>query len=503
MPSFYAKQWRRLLSSFSPQIRCLVAEMAQAHNQALAEHFYSAMLEDEAAAGLLSHEQVHARLMGSMRQWIAQVLSAQPEDDLEPLVQHQVKIGEIHARVDVPVHLVLRGARRLKDGWHHLLAQHHPEQQTLASQMVAAVIDHAMEAMSQGYAVSRDSNSRTKEAYRLFSVTQNLTTVREQRRAELLAWENQCLYLHALGAESQPLSSLASSNFGLWFRHKGADMFQGAPAAQSILDAIERIDQELLPALMRAKSGEVAQPLLQLHEQVRHMAMNLEALFTQNSELDAGRDVLTQLLNRKFLPVVLSKEVSYARKSAAAFSVLTIDIDFFKQINDQHGHEGGDMVLQQMAVLLSHNIRGGGLPVPPGGRGVPDGAGRYRQRRGPARGREAAQAGGAGALPVAAQPDPGRHHQCGGGDLRRPSRLPAHPAPKRCGAVPRQDRRPQSRAGGRTGRLSPPTQPGACGPGCCAGLRGVQARRFSTSNMSNWPCAWVARKRTARRLPSA
>ena len=359
MPSFYANQWRRLLSSFSPQIRRLVAEMAQAHNQALAEHFYSAMLEDEAAAGLLSHEQVHARLMGSMRQWIAQVLSAQPEDDLEPLVQHQVKIGEIHARVDVPVHLVLRGARRLKDGWHHLLAQHHPEQQTLASQMVAAVIDHAMEAMSQGYAVSRDSNSRTKEAYRLFSVTQNLTTVREQRRAELLAWENQCLYLHALGAESQPLSNLASSNFGLWFRHKGADMFQGAPAAQSILDAIERIDQELLPALMRAKGGEVAQPLLQLHEPVRHMTMNLEALFTQNSERDAGRDVLTQLLNRKFLPVVLSKEVSYARKSAAAFSVLTIDIDFFKQINDQHGHEGGDMVLQQMAALLSHNIRGG------------------------------------------------------------------------------------------------------------------------------------------------
>ena len=37
MPSFYAKQWRRLLSSFSPQIRCLVAEMAQAHKQALAE----------------------------------------------------------------------------------------------------------------------------------------------------------------------------------------------------------------------------------------------------------------------------------------------------------------------------------------------------------------------------------------------------------------------------------------------------------------------------------
>ncbi len=59
-------------------------------------------------------------------------------------------------------------------------------------QLASTVIDHAMELMSQGYVVSRDSNSRTQEAYRLFTMTQNLATVREQRRAELLDWENQC-----------------------------------------------------------------------------------------------------------------------------------------------------------------------------------------------------------------------------------------------------------------------------------------------------------------------
>lgn len=359
MFSFYANEWRRLLLGFDTESSAVLAQIAQTHNQVLAEHFYSAMLEDEAASGLLSHEQVQSRLMGSMRRWIVQVLSAKVDDDLGALVAHQVKIGEVHARIDVPVHLVLRGARSLKEGLRAVLRQDAAACYAEAMQMAATLIDHAMEAMSQGYAVSRDRNARTTEAYRLFSVTQNLATVREQRRAELLDWENQCLYLHAMGAGSQPLSGLSTSDFGLWFRHKGVDIFNGAPATQSILDAIEQIDSHLLPALMQAKGADVALPLLQLREQSRHIAMSLESLFTQNSELDAGRDALTQLLNRKFLPVVLSKEVAYARKHASTFSVVSMDIDHFKRINDQHGHEGGDMVLQQVALTLSNNIRGG------------------------------------------------------------------------------------------------------------------------------------------------
>lgn len=359
MFSFYANEWRRLLLGFDTESSAVLAQIAQTHNQVLAEHFYSAMLEDEAASGLLSHEQVQSRLMGSMRRWIVQVLSAKVDDDLGALVAYQVKIGEVHARIDVPVHLVLRGARSLKEGLRAVLRQEATACYAETIQMAATLIDHAMEAMSQGYAVSRDRNARTTEAYRLFSVTQNLATVREQRRAELLDWENQCLYLHAMGAGNQPLSSLSTSDFGLWFRHKGVDIFNGAPATQSILDAIEQIDSHLLPALMQAKGADVALPLLQLREQSRHIAMSLESLFTQNSELDAGRDVLTQLLNRKFLPVVLSKEVAYARKHASTFSVVSMDIDHFKRINDQHGHEGGDMVLQQVALTLSNNIRGG------------------------------------------------------------------------------------------------------------------------------------------------
>ena len=178
MFSFYANEWRRLLLGFDTESSAVLARIAQTHNQVLAEHFYSAMLEDEAASGLLSHEQVQSRLMGSMRRWIVQVLSAKVDDDLGALVAYQVKIGEVHARIDVPVHLVLRGARSLKEGLRAVLRQEATACYAETIQVAATLIDHAMEAMSQGYAVSRDRNARTTEAYRLFSVTQNLATVR-------------------------------------------------------------------------------------------------------------------------------------------------------------------------------------------------------------------------------------------------------------------------------------------------------------------------------------
>ena len=87
--------------------------------------------------------------------------------------------------------------------------------------------------------------------------------------------------------------------------------------------------------------------------------MHLDALYAQRSELDAGRDALTSLLNRKFLPAVMSKELAYAREHGASFSVLSIDVDHFKQVNDQHGHDGGDAVLQQLATIMSTHTRSG------------------------------------------------------------------------------------------------------------------------------------------------
>ncbi|CAH0350817.1 GGDEF domain-containing protein [Aquabacterium sp. CECT 9606] len=63
------------------------------------------------------------------------------------------------------------------------------------------------------------------------------------------------------------------------------------------------------------------------------------------------RDGLTQLFNRRHMLNLLDDEVRRQQRSRRAFCVAILDIDFFKRVNDQHGHAVGDAVLRDFATL--------------------------------------------------------------------------------------------------------------------------------------------------------
>jgi diguanylate cyclase (GGDEF)-like protein len=71
----------------------------------------------------------------------------------------------------------------------------------------------------------------------------------------------------------------------------------------------------------------------------------------------ASHDFLTGLLNRRELFNRLSIETSRVRRTNEALSLIMIDIDHFKNINDRHGHISGDMVLKEVAHRLREGIR--------------------------------------------------------------------------------------------------------------------------------------------------
>ncbi len=72
----------------------------------------------------------------------------------------------------------------------------------------------------------------------------------------------------------------------------------------------------------------------------------------------ALRDPLTRAYNKRFLAEHLSKEVKFARRHHTKLSMLMIDLDHFKNINDTYGHPTGDQVLVQLAELAHNMIRG-------------------------------------------------------------------------------------------------------------------------------------------------
>ena len=71
----------------------------------------------------------------------------------------------------------------------------------------------------------------------------------------------------------------------------------------------------------------------------------------------ALRDGLTGVFNRKHLEERLDMELSFAKRHKVPLSVVMIDVDFFKNVNDTHGHLGGDEVLKNVGHLVAKAIR--------------------------------------------------------------------------------------------------------------------------------------------------
>jgi two-component system cell cycle response regulator len=84
-----------------------------------------------------------------------------------------------------------------------------------------------------------------------------------------------------------------------------------------------------------------------------------DELLEKNAQLEALAitDALTGLANRRWLMTRLEEEVSRARRYKESLSVVMIDIDHFKQVNDTHGHAMGDEVLRNIGAMLKASMR--------------------------------------------------------------------------------------------------------------------------------------------------
>lgn len=68
-------------------------------------------------------------------------------------------------------------------------------------------------------------------------------------------------------------------------------------------------------------------------------------------------DGLTNIFNRRYLEQRLLEEVAYSKRFGKPLSVILLDIDFFKRLNDTYGHQAGDYVLRKVSTSLSDALR--------------------------------------------------------------------------------------------------------------------------------------------------
>ena len=104
---------------------------------------------------------------------------------------------------------------------------------------------------------------------------------------------------------------------------------------------------------------------MQLAERKRVEA-ELRTLQAQLRE-QAIRDPLTGLYNRRYLEETLWRELDRAGREGHPLSILMVDVDHFKRLNDTYGHPAGDEVLRTLGRLLQHHARSSDIPCRYGG----------------------------------------------------------------------------------------------------------------------------------------
>lgn len=98
---------------------------------------------------------------------------------------------------------------------------------------------------------------------------------------------------------------------------------------------------------------------LALRETNRQLHARIEEIGRLQAALQelAVRDSLTGMYNRRYLDETLEREVSRARREGNPLSLVMLDIDHFKQVNDTYGHQVGDEALRMLANTLQADIR--------------------------------------------------------------------------------------------------------------------------------------------------
>lgn len=94
---------------------------------------------------------------------------------------------------------------------------------------------------------------------------------------------------------------------------------------------------------IRPKTGRFAVPV----------SVGLECRFV--ASLKIGRFAV--LLNRRQMQYLLDQEIERHKRSSDQVSLMLMDLDHFKQLNDNHGHDAGDKVLQAFADILRKGLR--------------------------------------------------------------------------------------------------------------------------------------------------
>lgn len=126
--------------------------------------------------------------------------------------------------------------------------------------------------------------------------------------------------------------------------------------------------QDVIVCIMN-DTNDMAESSKNLNQQLKEATLQIQRLSKQleETEREILKDALTQLNNRKAFDNKIQELFENYTKTKEPFSIIMLDVDFFKNFNDQYGHQIGDEVLYLFGTILKQILKGKDFPARYGG----------------------------------------------------------------------------------------------------------------------------------------
>ncbi|HEC14258.1 MAG TPA: GGDEF domain-containing protein, partial [Rhodospirillales bacterium] len=326
--------------------------------------FYSELLGHPDVELFLDSEIVAERLPKVVTEWLTGLFDPRTEEEIAAYVERQREIGRIHARLNIPMHLVVDGMRLVRREVNKRMISADIKRDILVQAIVLIdeTLDHVMSLMNESYMNDLLQHERNLQSFKMQVPPLSLAMECERMRSFVYDWFNRTvLFFYENNAPSiGQWTTLERSEFGLWVIHKIPILVQEPKFETRLRHQVRSIDDAAAKTAAERAQGIGKQFTSNLHtltDCVSEVAWALSSLIDETLKMESGRDTLTKLFNRRFLPTVIQHETELSTKHETPFGIIMFDIDHFKNVNDTHGHDAGDMVLRQFAEILAHNVR--------------------------------------------------------------------------------------------------------------------------------------------------
>ncbi len=197
----------------------------------------------------------------------------------------------------------------------------------------------------------------------------------EHRRSQILEDINSSRPLAELIEEIADLVSFSLNNAYCWCEMTdGARLGKVAPPTEVLRNIRRDISARsggslgTLYAAVESAGTETQEEAAALSAGVRLATLAIETRKLYKDLVYRSEfDLLTDIYNRFSLDRYLEEQIAKAREQAGVFGLIYIDLDEFKQVNDQYGHHVGDLYLQEVSIRMKRQLRSGDMLARLGG----------------------------------------------------------------------------------------------------------------------------------------